>query len=177
MLGHTMRKVVFGLLLLASESGAHPCDAEGAAACPFDGGKALGACLKDKSQHEVVTELSSDCEAFLKLHDVCAENLASGTCTGTHYTDDAMLCLGQWMKRTELTAECAALVPEIVVKERVLDDAAIKKRDKRKRAREKAAAQVRKLNEENAEADAPKSSKKKKTSKKSRSVDIDDTDL
>ena len=166
------------LLLLIHETWAHPCDAEAMSACPFDGGASLGACLQDPAKHESKTELGAECKEWIALHEVCASNLGSGACGGTSFTDDALLCLQQWTKRTDLTAECAEKVPELVVKERVLDDAAQKKRDQRKRAREKAAAEVRKLNEQN-EASTTKKKKTttKKTSKKSKSMDIDDTEL
>mmetsp|Transcript_15139 Transcript_15139/g.45870 ORF Transcript_15139/g.45870 Transcript_15139/m.45870 type:complete len:175 (+) Transcript_15139:41-565(+) len=163
------------LPLLALQTRAHPCDAEALAACPFEGGAALGACLRDPSKHETATALSAACLDFLTLHERCAANLASGACGGTAYTDDALLCLSQWTKRSELSDDCAPLVPEPVVKERVLDAAAQKKRDARKRARNKAADEVRAMNGDPPKT--PKVAKKRVKKTKPKHVDVDDTDL
>lgn len=137
------------MMMMATNVDGHPCDAEHQKACPFDGGASLGRCLRDPSKHESPTEISSGCQAFLDLHESCESNLISGTCGGTMYTDDALLCLTQWLKKEDLTEECAAALPaEEKKEERVLDEEALAKRERRKRARAKAAEEVRKLTKE-----------------------------
>ena len=152
-------------LLFAALPGAsaHPCDAEAATACPFDGGAALGVCLTTPSKHEVATTLSPECETFVAMHGACAAEFAGGTCGGSAYTEDAVLCLTSWMSPGDVSAGCAAALPakeEAVVQE--LDEATLLKRAKRKRAREKAAEEVRQLNEKNSGKAPPKRKKRKK---------------
>lgn len=152
------------LALVSRTAWSHPCDPEAATACPFDGGARLGLCLRDPSKHEAETSISAECQAFLDLHDACAENLDSGTCGGTKYSDDTVLCLTQWLNRNDLTDSCKAALPEPEApKEKVLDEEAQRKRDARKRARAKAADEVRKLSKKQEEE---ASTKKKKKSKK-----------
>ena len=164
-----MRSVLLVVALRALGADGHPCDAEAAAACPFDGGAALGVCLTTPSKHEVETTLSAECEAFVGMHAACAAEFQGGTCGGSAYTEDALLCLTSWMSPADVSAACSAVLPakkEEVVQE--LDEATLKKRAARKRAREKAAEEVRQLNEKNSGA-APKSSKTtaaKRTKKK-----------
>lgn len=158
----------------------HPCDPEAATACPFDGGASLGVCLRDPTKHEAEIEISADCQAFLDLMTKCDVNLASGTCSGTAYTDDAILCLTQWLNKADLTEECKSALPEEKkAEERVLDEEALAKRARRKRARAKAAEEVRKLNEQNAkELDPPKKTKKASKAKSERkAAPITESDL
>ena len=90
---------------------AHPCDAEAMKACPFDGGKALGACLNDPSKHEEKVEISAECTAFMTLHETCSAEFAGGTCGGSAFTYDALLCLTSWMNPADVAAACAAALP------------------------------------------------------------------
>ena len=92
-----------------------------------------------------------------------AAEFAGGTCGGSAYTEDAVLCLTSWMSPGDVSAGCAAALPakeEAVVQE--LDEATLLKRAKRKRAREKAAEEVRQLNEKNSGKAPPKKKKRKK---------------
>ena len=59
-----MRLLLAAATLLHAAS-AHPCDNEAMKACPFDGGKVLGACLNDPSKHEEKVEISAECADFM----------------------------------------------------------------------------------------------------------------
>ena len=156
------------LILLAATllhaASAHPCDAEAMKACPFDGGKALGACLNDPSKHEEKVEVSSECTDFMKLHETCSAEFAGGTCGGSAFTDDALLCLTSWMNPADVSEACAAALPakEEAKAEEEVDEATLLKRARRKHARKKAAEQVRKLNEKNDKGAKPKKKAKKR---------------
>ena len=143
---------------------AHPCDAEAMKACPFDGGKALGACLNDPSKHEEKVEISAECADFMKLHETCSAEFAGGTCGGSAFTDDALLCLTSWMNPADVSEACAAALPakEEAKAEEEVDEATLLKRARRKHARKKAAEQVRKLNEKNDKSAKPKKKTKKR---------------
>ena len=145
---------------------AHPCDNEAMKACPFDGGKALGACLNDPSKHEEKVEISAECTDFMKLHETCAAEFAGGTCGGSAFTDDALLCLTSWMNPADVSEACAAALPakEEAKAEEEVDEATLLKRARRKHARKKAAEQVRKLNEKNDKGAKPKKKAKKRKS-------------
>ena len=96
-------------------------------------------------------------------HAACAAEFQGGTCGGSAYTEDAVLCLTSWMSPSDVSEGCAAALPakeEAVVQE--LDEATLLKRAKRKRAREKAAEEVRQLNEKNSGEAPPKKKKRKK---------------
>merc|ERR1719213_1591130 len=153
----TIAMLVAALLHVAS---AHPCDAEAMKACPFDGGKALGACLNDPSKHEEKVEISAECTTFMQLHETCAAEFAGGTCGGSAFTDDALLCLTSWMNPADVSEACAAALPA----EEEVDEATLLKRARRKHARKKAAEQVRKLNEKNDKGAKPKKKTKKRKS-------------
>lgn len=167
--------LIFGAAIVHS----HPCDPEAAKACPFDGGPSLGVCLRDPTKHEAKTEISAECQAFLDLMNRCDENLASGTCSGTAYTDDAILCLTQWLNKADLTEECKSALPEEKKSEEpVLDEETLAKRARRKRARAKAAEEVRKLNEQRAkEQDPPKKTKTSKAKSKRKAAPVTESDL
>mmetsp|Transcript_859 Transcript_859/g.2530 ORF Transcript_859/g.2530 Transcript_859/m.2530 type:complete len:174 (+) Transcript_859:182-703(+) len=161
-----LQRRVLALLALAASASGHACDNEAMTACPFDGGAALGKCLQDPAKHEATTELSEECKGFIALHKTCEAEFAGGTCGGSAFTDDAVLCLTSWMNPADLSSECAAALPAKEEKvEAEVDEATLLKRAKRKRAREKAAEEVRKLNEKNSGG----SSKKKTATKKKRS--------
>lgn len=161
------RHLMLIVAMLLRGANAHSCDAEAATACPFDGGRALGACLRDPTKHESPTEISAECQVFLDLHTKCETNLASGTCGGTAYTDDAILCLTQWLNKADLTEECKAALPEEKpAEERVLDEEALAKRARRKRARAKAAEEVRKFTEDRARESEEQSAKEQKNKRK-----------
>lgn len=173
-----LKAALLGAFCVAAARAQLPCDPEAATACPFDGGNALGECLRDPSKHDAKTTIGADCQAFLDLHgacgvrpahrrcpqtpprlasltppppDKCDENLNKNPCEGTAYGPDALLCLTQWTRADDLTAECKAALPvKEPEKERVLDAEAERKRARRKRARAKAAKEVKEINDRNA---------------------------
>ena len=161
-----MRLLILALAL--AQAAAHPCDPEAQVACPFDGGASLGLCLNNPAKHEVKTELSAECAAFVKLHETCAKEFSGGTCGGSAYSEDAVLCLTSWMNPSDLSDECAGALPKKEEKvERELSDKEKSKKAARKRAREKAAKEVRELNEKNAaKGAAPKKKPRKRKSPK-----------
>eukprot|EP00438_Fugacium_kawagutii_P002404 Skav210789 [mRNA] locus=scaffold275:148382:152088:+ [translate_table: standard] len=54
---------------------AHPCEAEVQSACPERASSELARCLKDKSEHESPTEISSECADFIALNAACADDI------------------------------------------------------------------------------------------------------
>ena len=160
------RIIVLLVATLLHVASAHPCDAEAMKACPFDGGKALGVCLNDPSKHEEKVEISAECTAFMQLHETCSAEFAGGTCGGSAFTDDALLCLTSWMNPADVSEACAAALPakEEAKEEEEVDEATLLKRARRKHARKKAAEQVRKLNEKNDKSAKPKKKAKKRKS-------------
>jgi hypothetical protein len=164
---HQPRALVLLAAALLQSVRAHPCDPEAMKACPFDGGKALGVCLSTPAKHEEKVEISAACKDFMQLHETCTAEFAGGTCGGVAFTEDALLCLTSWMNPKDLSEACTAALPKKEeAKEEEVDEATLLKRAKRKHARNKAAEQVRKLNEKN-DKKAGKSSKPKKKRKSS----------
>ena len=69
-LGSDMRLWLLGCAL--AHVAAFPCESEIAAACPDSPRSELVQCLKDPSQHEQVTEISSECTDFMGLNSTMA---------------------------------------------------------------------------------------------------------
>ena len=61
--------------LLFAAAWAHPCDQEVQSACPERAASELARCLKDKTEHERPTEISSACADFIALNAACAEDI------------------------------------------------------------------------------------------------------
>mmetsp|Transcript_155774 Transcript_155774/g.499367 ORF Transcript_155774/g.499367 Transcript_155774/m.499367 type:complete len:287 (+) Transcript_155774:112-972(+) len=98
------------LLTLACQCRAqNPCEAEIQAACPDRPGGEMAKCLKDPSEHEKRTEISSECTDFMALNAACAEDIVKH-CDDGFFTADTMLCLGQWTPERDLTRKCASVV-------------------------------------------------------------------
>merc|ERR1719159_1810744 len=142
----------------------HPCDAEAASACPFDGGADLGACLKNPAKWEkdaAGLDISAGCKDFMALHEKCAGDIEK-SCSGMHFSDDTMICLTQWTTPDRLDAACAAALPKKdTEKEEKVDPEKEAWRAKRRKEREASMEQMKKE-----EKKAKKDSKKKKKSKK-----------
>lgn len=71
---------------------AHPCEAEKASACPDTPAEELGECLKDSSQHEAETQISSECQDFIALNKACSEDIQR-FCDEGYFTDEVTPCL------------------------------------------------------------------------------------
>mmetsp|Transcript_65892 Transcript_65892/g.176086 ORF Transcript_65892/g.176086 Transcript_65892/m.176086 type:complete len:218 (+) Transcript_65892:36-689(+) len=130
------------LTVLPTVQGIHPCDAENGSACPSEAGKTLGACLKDPTKHEAPTELSASCKEFIAVNDAC-ESEIENHCSSAFYNDDTLLCLTQWTRPEQLSAECQGALPkkEEEKSEEVDADKAAW-RAKRKAAREESMRQL-----------------------------------
>jgi hypothetical protein len=141
----------------------HPCDAEAASACPFDGGADLGACLKNPAKWEkdaAGLDISAGCKDFMALHEKCAGDIEK-SCSGMHFSDDTLICLTQWTTPDRLDAACAAALPKKEDKEEKVDPEKEAWRAKRKKERQASIDQMKKE-----EKKAAKDSKKKKKKSK-----------
>jgi len=87
----------------------HACDAEVEAACPDRPGSELAACLKDQSQHDRPTELSSECTDFIALNAACATDIEK-FCDDAYFSRDTTLCLSEWTNQADLTPKCVGVM-------------------------------------------------------------------
>lgn len=97
------------MLVVAAGDAEHPCEAEVASACPDRPGTEVAKCLKDTSEHERPTTLSSECTDFLALHLACAEAL-SQHCEEAFFSRDTALCLTSWVDQDTLPLKCRAVM-------------------------------------------------------------------
>jgi len=67
----------------------------------------VGDCLKKLDS----SSLSKECLDFIKFHDSCKSEITSN-CAGKEYTSDAILCLTEWTKGVEYSAECQETLPK-----------------------------------------------------------------
>jgi len=101
----TMRLAALVLLAASGGRGEHPCEAEVLAACPDRPAAELGACLKNPSEHETETSLSSECTDFVALNSACSEDIEKH-CDGSFFSADTILCLKTWTDPESLSAKC-----------------------------------------------------------------------
>jgi len=113
------------LLLSHAAQADHACSKEVASACPERPGSEVAACLKDESQHESPTELSSECTDFMAMNKACAAEIEQ-FCEGQFFHDDTLLCLSKWTKPEDLGSQCSTVmawsVPEEEEKKVVTDE-------------------------------------------------------
>jgi hypothetical protein len=64
-----------------------PCDDAYGAHCPEASGFEVGECLK--ALNPETATISSECQAYIQLHDVCKEDI-NAHCAGKEYTGDAI---------------------------------------------------------------------------------------
>mmetsp|Transcript_30088 Transcript_30088/g.82656 ORF Transcript_30088/g.82656 Transcript_30088/m.82656 type:complete len:292 (-) Transcript_30088:223-1098(-) len=103
---------VAAFVLLLATSGAladHPCEAEVSSACPDRPPSEVGACLKNPSEHENPTTLSSECTDFIALNAACASDIAQ-FCDSAFFSQDTVLCLTTWVDADSLTQKCASVM-------------------------------------------------------------------
>jgi len=81
----------------------------GASACPDRPGSDVGACLKDKKEHEKPTEISSTCTDFMALNKACGEDIEK-FCDGAFFSDDTIICLTQWTEKENLSPRCQGVL-------------------------------------------------------------------
>lgn len=110
----------------------HPCEAEVQSACPDRPGADIAACLKDPSEHERPTEVSSECTDFIALNKACAPELVE-FCDEAFFTRDTALCLSVWTDQDSLSKKCAGVVAWAVPKSEdaveVTDELGLSKKD------------------------------------------------
>jgi len=108
-----------------------PCDDAYGAHCPEATGWGVGDCLKQQS-------VGDACAGFIKVHDACKGDIDS-LCVGMEYTGEALPCLTERVKPSDLSASCLEALPKKENKERKQSAEEKAKADKRRRTRNKAA--------------------------------------
>jgi len=106
-----------GLLLLLAAATApgscraaqHPCEDEVSSACPDRPGAEVARCLKDESEHERPTVISSDCTDFIALNVACADALGT-YCEEAFFSRDTVLCLTSWIDQESLSDKCKSVM-------------------------------------------------------------------
>ncbi|CAE7561200.1 ATP12A [Symbiodinium necroappetens] len=83
---------------------AYPCEAEIASACPDSPKSELVTCLKDASQHETPTEISSECTDFMALNSACADEIEQ-LCDEEFFAEETMPCLMRYRASDEEISE------------------------------------------------------------------------
>jgi len=97
------------LLTTALASADHACVAEVASACPDRPGPEVAACLKDESEHEKPTAISSDCTDFVALNVACADTIGK-ICEDAFFSRDTVLCLTEWADQESIGSKCASVM-------------------------------------------------------------------
>lgn len=69
----------------------------------------IGDCLKDESQHEEKTEISSECTDFMALNNACKDDIETH-CDSAFFSDDTTPCLSQWTDKENLGSKCASVM-------------------------------------------------------------------
>eukprot|EP00928_Gymnodinium_smaydae_P047707 TRINITY_DN31856_c0_g1_i1.p1 TRINITY_DN31856_c0_g1~~TRINITY_DN31856_c0_g1_i1.p1 ORF type:complete len:301 (-),score=75.15 TRINITY_DN31856_c0_g1_i1:210-1037(-) len=129
------------LLLLSSfllqSHAEHPCEAEVQSACPDRPGSEMAACLKDKSEHDNPTEISSDCTDFIALNVACAEDITK-FCDEAFFSSDTTLCLTEWTPERNLAQKCVSVLkwaaPRKENDEGPTDELGMTEKDRREKA-------------------------------------------
>eukprot|EP00439_Symbiodinium_sp_Y106_P037328 s325_g4.t1 len=109
------------ICLLALRCAAHPCDEEVSSACPDRPGSELARCLKDKSEHESPTEISSGCADFIAVNAACAEDITK-FCDEAFFSDDTALCLSTWTSPEDLSKKCSGVLEWALPKPEAADE-------------------------------------------------------
>jgi len=102
------------LLLLAVVAGhgalaQHACEAEVESACPDRPAADIARCLKDETEHDRPTTISSDCTDFIALNVACA-GVISTYCDEAFFSRDTALCLSSWVDQSSIPAKCAGVM-------------------------------------------------------------------
>jgi len=130
-LAHTL---LCALLVVPVALATHACEAEVSSACPERPGSEIASCLKDKSEHDRPTVISSDCTDFIALNVACKDDIAK-FCDDNHFSDDTILCLMEWTDQRDLTTKCSGVmkwaIPEKVgeAKKAVTDELGLSDKD------------------------------------------------
>jgi len=100
--------LVFVLSAADSVAG-NACEAEISTACPDRPGADIAKCLKDKSEHDSPTEISSQCADFIALNVACKEDIQK-FCDESFFSTDTTLCLTVWTSQSDLSPKCASVL-------------------------------------------------------------------
>lgn len=87
----------------------NPCEAEIQVACPDRPGAEMAKCLKDPSEHDTETQISSACTDFIALNTACSEDIRK-FCDDAFFSADLTLCLTEWTPERDLSRKCASVV-------------------------------------------------------------------
>eukprot|EP00518_Triparma_eleuthera_P002117 CAMPEP_0182465516 /NCGR_PEP_ID=MMETSP1319-20130603/9925_1 /TAXON_ID=172717 /ORGANISM="Bolidomonas pacifica, Strain RCC208" /LENGTH=163 /DNA_ID=CAMNT_0024665289 /DNA_START=72 /DNA_END=560 /DNA_ORIENTATION=- len=139
-----------------------PCDSEYGEYCPEMSSYAVGTCIREKAG----SGLSAQCAEYLDVMNACQADIDT-FCNGLEFTGEVMGCLTQWTKPADLSAACAAALPEppAAKKPREKSEEEKKKAARRRRVRDKAAKMARDQHPQNPDR-KNKGEKKKKKKKK-----------
>ncbi|OLQ14896.1 hypothetical protein AK812_SmicGene893 [Symbiodinium microadriaticum] len=110
-------------------------------------------CLKDKSEHESPTEISSGCADFIAVNAACAEDITK-FCDEAFFSDDTALCLSTWTSPEVL--EWALPKPEAADEGGPTDELGLSEKAKRKAGRSAAIEKIRQDQKEEKELEALK---------------------
>lgn len=97
------------LLSAADYAAGNACEAEISTACPDRPGADIAKCLKDKSEHDSPTEISSQCADFIALNVACKEDIQK-FCEEAFFSADTTLCLTVWTTQSDLSPKCAGVL-------------------------------------------------------------------
>lgn len=97
------------VLSAADTVAGNACEAEISTACPDRPGADIAKCLKDKSEHDSPTEISSQCADFIALNVACKEDIQK-FCDESFFSTDTTLCLTVWTSQSDLSPKCASVL-------------------------------------------------------------------
>mmetsp|Transcript_25943 Transcript_25943/g.46898 ORF Transcript_25943/g.46898 Transcript_25943/m.46898 type:complete len:283 (-) Transcript_25943:39-887(-) len=136
----------------------YPCEAEIGSACPDSPRSELHLCLKDSSQHDSPTDISSECADFMALNAACAQEIEQ-LCEEEFYTENTMPCLAKFQdSEEEISDKCQSVMKwalpaeEDEAVEKVTDELGMSQEDyeekkewqaKRKKIREEAVERIK----------------------------------
>lgn len=127
-------------LLLAGcalKAGAFPCEAEISTACPDSPKSELAECLKDPSQHETVTDISSECTDFMALNTACVDEIEQ-FCEEEFFAESTLPCLVKHKASDEeISPKCKSVMewalPEVEDAETVTDELGMSEKDRQEK--------------------------------------------
>lgn len=109
-------------MLLPAGLAEHPCQVEVESACPDRPGPEMAACLKDPSEHEKPTTISSECTDFIALNVACSDTILRH-CEEAFFSRDTVLCLTQWIDPENVAPKCSGVMDWAIPKKADADGA------------------------------------------------------
>jgi len=116
---------------------AFPCEAEISSACPDSPKSELADCLKDPSQHETPTDISSECTDFMALNTACSEEIEQ-LCDEEFFAENTIPCLLKYRASDEeISEKCQSVMqwalPEAEETESVTDELGMSEQDRQEK--------------------------------------------